>query len=155
MALPLSVQVCHQYPGVPSGHPQVLRGPWEVLGIPMSHQGHHSPTVLPIPKSQGDNGKSLGFPCPTKATTVPQSFPSQSPKGTMGSHTKATTIPLSFPSQSPKGTMGGPQDSYVPTYCLGPVGDPISSPTRVHNGVNFKHNNIDSTMGTFTSIIMS
>ena len=32
-------------------HPKVQRGPWEVLGIPMSHQGHHSPTVLPIPRS--------------------------------------------------------------------------------------------------------
>ena len=29
------------------------RGPWEVLRTPISHQGHHSPTVLPIPKSQG------------------------------------------------------------------------------------------------------
>ena len=81
-----------------------------------------------IPKSQGDHGKSLGFPCPTKATSVPLSFPSQSPKGTMGSPRDSHVPP-------------SPRDSHVPTVqgTLGPVGVPISSPTGVHNEVNFKH----------------
>ena len=65
-------------------HPNVPFGLWDVLGTPMSQQRHHSPTVLPIPKSPWDFGMSLGFPCPTIDITVPLSFPSQCPKGTVG-----------------------------------------------------------------------
>ena len=65
-------------------HPKVPRGLWDFLGTPVSHQRHHSPTVLPIPKSQGDSGMSSGLSCPIRDITVPLSFPSQSPKGTVG-----------------------------------------------------------------------
>ena len=73
-------------------HPKVSRGLRDVLRTPMSQHRHHSSTVLPIPKSQGDCGMSSGLPCPSTDITVP----------------------LSFPSQSPKGTAGCPQDSHVP-----------------------------------------
>ena len=67
-----------------SSHPKVPLGLWDILGISLSHQIHHSPTVLPVPKSQGDFGMSSGFPCPTRYITVPLSFLSQSPLGTLG-----------------------------------------------------------------------
>ena len=85
-------------------HPNVPFGLWDVLGTPMSQQRHHSPTVLPIPKSPWDFGMSLGFPCPTIDITVPLSFPSQCPKGTVGCPwdscvpSRDITVPLSFPS---------------------------------------------------------
>ena len=57
-------------------HPNVPLGLWDVLGIPMSYQRHHSPTVLPIPMSKGDCGMSLGLLRPSGDITVPLSFPS-------------------------------------------------------------------------------
>ena len=67
-------------------------------------QRHHSPTVLPIPKSPWDCGMSSGPRVPTETS---QSYCPSHPK---------------VPSQSPLGTVGCPQDSRVPTktsqsYC--------------------------------------
>ena len=97
---PLGTAGCPQDSHVPEetsqsncpSHPTVPRGLRDVLRTPMSQHRHHSPTVLPIPLSQGDCGMSSGLPCPSTDITVP----------------------LSFPSQSPKGTAGCPQDSHVP-----------------------------------------
>ena len=92
--------------------PKVPLGLRDVLGISLSHQIHHSPTVLPVPKSPWDFGMSSGFTCPTRYITVPLSFPSQSPLGTLGDFgmssgfpcpTRYITVPLSFPSQNPLG----------------------------------------------------
>ena len=78
-------------------HPKVPRGLWDVLRTPMSQHRHHSPTVLPIPLSQGDCGMSSGLPCPSTDITVPLSFPSQSPKGTAGCprDSRLTVLPIS------------------------------------------------------------
>ena len=78
-------------------HPTVPRGLRDVLRTPLSHHRHHSPTVLPIPLSQGDCGMSSGLPCPTTDITVPLSFPSQSPKGTVGcpQDSRLTVLPIS------------------------------------------------------------
>ena len=75
-------------------HPKVPSGLWDVPRTPQSQHRHHSPTVLLIPKTPWDCGMSQGLPCPNRDITVP----------------------LSFPSQSPKGTVGCPWDSRVPTW---------------------------------------
>ena len=67
----------------------------------MSQQRHHSPTVLPIPKSQGDCGMSLGLPCPNRGITVPLSFPAQSPKGTVGCPRDSHVLPETSQSHCP------------------------------------------------------
>ena len=49
----------------------IPRGLWDILGTPVSYQRHHSPTVLPIPKSPWDYRMSSGLRCPTRDITVP------------------------------------------------------------------------------------
>ena len=114
ISLSHQIHLCH----CPS-RPNVPLGRWDVLRTPLSHQIHHRPTVLPVPKSQGDFGTSSGFPCPTKYIPVPLSFRPKVPRGFGTSSgfpcpTKYISVPLSFPSQSPKGTIGCPQDSTFP-----------------------------------------
>ena len=46
-----------------------------------------------IPNSPWDYGMSSGLPCPTRYITVPLSFPSQSPLGTVGC-SQDTCVPL-------------------------------------------------------------
>ena len=66
------VQVCHHNPGVLSGHPKVPRGPWEVLGIPMSTPRSGSPQDIP-----GTPGGIVGQTGPWDSTKEgsPQDIP--------------------------------------------------------------------------------
>ena len=92
-------------------------------------------SCLDVPKFPWDSGMSSGLHCPTRYITVPLSFLSQSPLGTLGCPqgfpcpTRYITVPLPFLSQSPLGTLGCPQGFPCPTrYITVPLSFPSQSP---------------------------